>query len=229
MEKKNPTLKEQLISDLPHEFVSGLINGMESLYADSHAAMFNDPELGDVQANAVLGHYRRGRAETLLERIAMKCGTKTNKVQPEGGGCPHVSVDLDRFELVICHVNSTSSDSFPRHSFDRAQSSQVNKYLPQADLFEEPEAPDEKKFFAIVVHSEAPGKKDVFGSIKIGFPNHEGNGWIEAPVCLMEILDIQQRKFIKEEDLQGQIQNDKAKPRLKKPWDVDKAADDEAE
>ena len=213
MEKRNSILKEMLIEDLLPGFVSDLLSGMESIYPTSYAVINQDPELGEEQAKTVLGHYRRGRAETLFKRTAIKHGLSNELVQPTGGGCKHVSIQAGRFRLDMCHV--PSPDAFPQHSDDRKQSSKVNKFIAQLSLFEEPVTPDSGKIFGVITHSEIPGEKDKLGSIKIGFPNHDWDGWIEVPLCLIEISEIQNKQNQEEEDLQGKIQNEKAKPRLK--------------
>jgi hypothetical protein len=213
MNRKNPSLKEMLIEDLPAGFVNELIDDIESVYTDSHAAMFNDPELGVNQAKTVLGHYRRSRAETLLERLAVKHGLKAETVQPVGGGCTHVSVHVGRFELVMCHV--ISRDAFPQHSDDREQSSKANECLSQMDWLEESVVPGEGEFYGIIIHTEVAGVKNKLGSIKIGFPNHEWDEWIEEPIDMIEISEIQKLKGQGQEDLQGFIQDEKARPKLK--------------
>ena len=212
MKKRNPILKEMLIEDLPSGFVTELIRGMESIYSDSHAKMYQDPELGEEQAKTVLGHYRRARAETLLDHTALMHELTVELVQPDGGGCKHISIQVGRFILDMCHVSS--QDAFPQHSYDREQSSKVNKFIAQLSLFEEPVAPESGKIFGVIIHSEVPGEKDKLGSIKIGFPNHNWDGWIEEPLCLFEITEIQNNQN-QEDDFQGKVQNEKAKPRLK--------------
>lgn len=209
-----------LIEDLPPGFVTELISGMESIYPDSHAKMYQDPELGEEQAKTILGHYRRARAETLLWDIAQRHGLRTEVVQPAGGGCTHVSIHLGRFELVMCHVSSR--DAFPQHSYDREQSSKVNECIAQLRLFEEPVTPEAGELFGIIIHSEILGRKNKLGSISIGFPNHEWNGWTEGPICLIDISEHQSNEC-QEEDLQGKIQNEKAKPKLKNFRTVKKA------
>lgn len=202
-----------LIEDLPPRFVTELIHGMGSIYPDSHAKMHQDSELGEEQARTVLGHYRRGCAETLLERTAIKHRLSNELVQPAGGGCKHVTITAERFRLDMCHV--PSQDAFPQDSDDRKQSSIVNKFIAQLSLFEEPTTPELGKIFGIIIHSEVPGEKDKLGSVKIGFPNHDWEGWIDEPLCLFEISEIQNKQYQEEEDLQGKIQNEKAKPKLK--------------
>lgn len=213
MKKRNPILKEMLVEDLPPRFVTQLISSMKSIYPASHAVMDQDKELGEEQTKAVLGHYRRGRAETQLERIATRHELNHELVQPAGGGCKHVSIQVGRFKLDMCHV--PSQDAFPQHSDDRKQSSRVNKFIAQLSLFEELAPSDSEKIFGVIIHSEVPGEKDRLGSIKIGFPNHEWDGWIEEPLCLFEISEIQNKQNQEDEDLQGRIQNERAKPRLK--------------
>ena len=213
MKKRNPILKEMLIEDLPPRFVTELIGSMESIYPTSHATMEQDHELGEEQAKTVLGHYRRGLAETQFERIAIKHGLTNELIQPAGGGCKHVSVQAGRFRLDMCHV--PSQDAFPQDSDDRKQSSKVNKFIPQLSLFEEQVAPDSRKIFGVIIHSEVPGEKNKLGSIKIGIPNHDWDGWVEEPLSMYELSEIQNKQNQEEEDLQGKIQNEKAKPKLK--------------
>lgn len=74
MSTEEMTLKQLLIQDLNPEFVNALLQRMQSLYPETHAAMTNDPNLGEEQANYVLGHYRRGSAETILMRTAAEFG-----------------------------------------------------------------------------------------------------------------------------------------------------------
>ena len=193
---------------------------MEHIYADSYAAMVNDPELGEEQAKNVIGHYRRGRSETHLQRAAIKHGLKHESVQPEGGGCKHISVYVGPFELVMCHV--PLRDAFPQHSDDRKQSSKVNHCIGQMSLLDEPEIPEKGEIYGIIIHSEVSGKKNQFGSIQIGFPNHEGVGWVEDPICLIEVSEIQAKKYQMQEDLQGQAQE--AKPKWKTNENADKKA-----
>ena len=220
MKSSNQTLKEMLIDNLPPDFVKELIERTESIYADSYAAMVNDPELGEEQAKYVLGHYRRGRSETLLQRAAINHGLKHESVQPEGGGCTHISVYVGPFELVMCHV--PSRDAFPQHSDDRKQSSKVNQCIAQMSLIFEPVIPEKGEFYGIIIHAEVSGKKDQFGSIQIGFPNHEGIGWEEEPICLIEVSEIQAKKYQKQENIQGQVQVQEAKPKWKPNVNADK-------
>ena len=213
MKNNSTTLKAMLIDDLPPEFVTELIQGMVSIYPASFASMYQDRELGEEQAKTILGHYRRALAETLFERTAKKYGLGTELVQPEGGGCTHISIQVGRFRLAMCHV--VSQDAFPQHSDNREQSSKANKCIAQINLFPDRVTPQAGEIFGIIIHSEFPGKKDQFDSIKIGFPNCDWDGWIEGPVCLVEISEIQNNQY-QEEDLQGIVQNDKAKPKLKR-------------
>lgn len=207
MSTENITLKQLLIQDLNPGFVNVLLQRMQSLYPEAHSAMFNDPNLGEEQANYVLGHYRRGCAESILMRTAAEFGLHPKIVQPEGGGCKHVYVSVGRFGLVMCHV--TGPDAFPQHSANREQSAQVNEFISQMSLLAEATAPEPEEFYGIIVHTEVQGKKDTFGSLKLGFPNPEFEGWQDEPVCLQDIHDIQQSLFQPQDDLQAQIQNPK--------------------
>lgn len=224
MNAKNPSLKEMLLEDLNPAFVKALVESMPSLYADSFDSMMNDPNLGEAQAKVVLGHYRRGRAETLFEQLSGRYGVKYKTVQPEGGGCSHIQVQIGRFQLAMCHV--VSRDAFPQHSDDRAQSAKVNECLAQLSLLSEEVKLTPGEIYGIIIHTETTGKKKEFSSIKIGIPNHDRDGWAEEPIDLLEIMEIQSMRHAKQVDLQGQIQTPKAKPTWKKPSQNEQASND---
>lgn len=224
MGSPTPTLKDMLLEDLNPAFVRDLINNMPQVYADSFAAMMNDPNMGEDQAKVVLGHYRRGRAETLLQRKAVEHGIRQTTIQPAGGGCSHIRVQIGRFRLVMCHV--VSRDAFPQHSDEREQSAKVNHCIDQLSLLAEEVTMSEGELYGVIIHTEEPGKKDKFSSIKIGFPDPEWSGWLEEPIDLLEISEIQSMRQQKKDDLQGQVQIDKAKPTWKKAEGRDKAQND---
>ena len=203
------SLKQQLVKDLNPKFVEALIERTKEIYPKSFDAVDEDPNLADEQARYVLGYLRRGYAETVLLRTAVEFGMKPKLVQPEGGGCKHVYVSSGMFGLVMCHV--PSPDAFPKHSSTREQSSQVNEFISQLTLLPEAIAPEPEEFYGIIIHSECLGQKKLFGSIKIGFPNTDFEGWEEEPICLQEICQIQQKLIGPTYDLQAQIQNPQPK------------------
>lgn len=204
-----------LIEDLNPAFLIELIDIIEGIYPDTYEAMTKDPGLGETQAKSVLGHYRRGRAETALQRAAVKYGVRQADVQPQGGGISHIGIYLGRFQLAMCHV--PSQDAFPQHSFDREESSKANEYIAQMDMLSEsePEPPAEHSLFGVIIHSEESRNKGRFGHIKIGFPDIDFTKWEEEPICLLEIRDIHAMRYQKKEDLQGLVQ----KPEVR--WKTD--------
>lgn len=203
--KDNSTLRQLLVTDLPPGFVRVLYEQLGKIYPDSYAMMFNDPALGDTQANYVLGHYRRARAETVLMTTAAEHGLNVIEVQPENGGCKHIYVKTRNFGFTMCHV--LTPGGFPNHSESREQSSKINEHLAQGSLFPVASEPDKEVIYGVFVHTEQTGKKDEFNSLYIGFPNPAFDDWIEEPIDLQDILNIQQRLFQNQEDVHAQIQN----------------------
>ncbi len=206
-----PTLRQLLINELPHGFVRSLIDKIPGIYKESYESVTNDPNLGEEQAKYVMGFYRRGAAETLLQRLSSEHGLKVNLIQPENGGCKHVRVSIGRFGAVMCHVQTRAG--FPSLSDNRVQASSINELLSQSTLFPIESSPKNEEIFAVFVHTEQTNKKDSFGSIHIGFPNHKFDSWIEEPIDLMEILNEQEQIIQSGDDRYGKSQD--AEPRLK--------------
>lgn len=204
MSSLTPTLKQLLIADLPPGFVRALLERIENIYPESYTSMFNNPSLCDEQAKYVLGHYRRGLAETVLMNTAAEHGLKVRLKQPENGGCKHVYVTAGRFGFVMCHV--PTSGGLPKPSDSREQSSKINEHISQGNLFPVDSEPSDEEFYGVFVHTEQTGKKDIFKSLCIGFPTPEFDDWIEEPIDLQDIIDIQQRLFQNQEDAHAQIQ-----------------------
>lgn len=209
--KVTPTLRQLLVNELPHGFVRDLLDKIPGIYKESHESVSNDPNLGEEQAKYVMGYYRRGTAETLLQRLSAEHGLKVSAVQPENGGCKHIRVGIGRFAFVMCHVQTRAG--FPSLSDNRAQASSINEFLSQSTLFPIESKLIDEEIFAVLAHTEQANKKDSFGSIHIGFPNHKFDSWIEEPIDLMEILEQQNLTTQSSNDSSGQIQE--AEPRLK--------------
>jgi hypothetical protein len=205
MNRPSPTLKQLLIHDLPPAFVRVLLERIENIYPDSHAAMFNDPSLGEDQAKYVLGYYRRGLGETVLMNTAAEHGLKVKLIQPENGGCKHVYVSAGRFAFTMCHVETSAG--FPKFSDCREQSSKINEHISQIELFPIVSEPVEEEFYGVLVHTEQTRDKATFKSLFIGFPTPEFDDWVDEPINLLDILDIQQRLFQNHEDMRAAIQN----------------------
>lgn len=207
MNSQPPTLKQLLIQDLPPGFVRALLERIENIYPESHANMFNDPLLGEEQAKYALGYYRRALAETVLTNAAVEHGLNVKLIQPESGGCKHVYVSAGRFGFTICHVET--SGGFPKYSDSREQSAKINEHISQIELF--PVVSDQvtggEIFNGVLVHTEKPGSKDAFKSLHIGFPTPKFDAWVDEPINLQDILNIQQRLFQRHEDIHAAIQN----------------------
>lgn len=200
----NPTLKQLVIADLPPGFVRALYERIAHIYSQTFAHVSSDPELGEDQSKYVLGHYRRGCAETVLLRTAIEHGLKAKVIQPDSGGCKHVKISSGHFSFTMCHVLTPAG--FPQHSDYREQSSKINQHIAQGDLFPIESKPNKEEFYGIFVHSEQVGKKDAFGSLYIGFPSPISERWIEEPTDFKDIIDIQQKIFQGQDDPHAAIQ-----------------------
>lgn len=223
MKQDRRTLKELLVTELPPGFTRSLHARMEQIYPETYASVFNDPDLGEEQANYLLGYYRRANAETILMRTAAEHGLFVKTIQPDSGGCKCIYIASGMFGFTMCHV--TTAGGFPQFSDTREQSAKINEYVAQGDLFiqEDPNG-NQKKIYGIFVHTEQPGNKDSFKSLHIGFPTPEFDDWLEEPIDVRDIVDIQERRFRKEKDLHEQIQN--PKPVWKKNNKKVKSGDD---
>ncbi len=199
------TLKQLLVAELPPGFVRAILAKFENIYHDTYEAISKDSALGDKQAAYVLGYYRRGVVETAFMNLSSEHGLQVDEIQPSNGGCKHIRISTEHFYFVICHVQS--SGGFPRHSDNREQSSSINRYLSQIDFFPYDFHVDGKEFYGIFVHTEQLGNKDIFDSLYVGFPDIRFESWVEEPVDLQEIRDLQQRQFQAQDDLQAQVQN----------------------
>jgi len=202
----SPSLSQLLVNTLPPGFVRVFPKKLADVYSESYQTVFNNPNLNKEDATYLLGHKRRALAETVFYRTAVEHGLKASHVQPENGGCAHVSVEIGQFCLAMCHVQTRGA--FPKHSDNREQASQINRNLPQLDLF--PDIfPDKKDdFFGILVHTEYPGNKDQFQSVSIGFPNTNFNNWVDEPIDLLDIQNLQEQAFQSKSDPHILNQND---------------------
>lgn len=205
MTDHSPTLSQILVTDLPPGFVRSLIARFPLIYNDAYAAVYNNPDYGKPEADYLLGHYRRALAEATLRNHGVEHRLKVRMEKSEHGGCEHVRVVAGRLSLTICHI--TSQGAFPRYSHSREQYSLINQHLSQRQLFPVDSEPRNADLYGIILHTEIPGQKDKFKSLSVGFPNHEFNAWVQEPIDLLDISDIQSRKFQKQEDLQRQVQD----------------------
>lgn len=207
MTTPGPTLKQLLIHDLPPGFVRALLERVEHIYADSYAAMLNDPSLGEEQAKYVLGYYRRGQGETVLMNTAVEHGLRATLVQPTNGGCKHVYVSAGGLALTMCHVETAGG--FPKFSESREQSSKLNEHISQIELFPVVSVSDlvNETLYGVLVHTEQPRSKGAFGSLYIGFPTPEFDDWMDEPINLQDIRDIQERLYRGQEDIHAQLQD----------------------
>lgn len=201
----SPLLKQLLIDDLPPAFIRVLLERIEQIYPESYMSMLNNPSLGEEQANYVLGYYRRALGESVLQNTAAEHGLSIQLVQPDNGGCKHIYISTEKFGFSMCHVSK--SGGFPKHSDSREQSSKINEHLSQGSLFPIESTTNNQKFYGVLVHTEHSGKKDSFQSLCVGFPNRDFDDWIEEPINLHDLMDIQHRLFKNHDDLHAQIQN----------------------
>lgn len=205
MDDGNPSLRQLLAEDLPPAFLMQLHQRLNDVYRMSCEKVLADPDLGEEQASYALGYYRRALAETVLKDLSAQHHLRVESRQSENGGCKCVYAASSRFGLTMCHVQSPGH--FPKYSTTREQSSKINEHISQGELFPLPPTPSDESIYGIFVHTEQNGMKDRLGSLCIGFPTPEFDNWIEQPIDVTEIIDLQQRLFQEPEDLQSQIQS----------------------
>lgn len=193
----NQTLKELLASDLPYGFIKELYDRLPSAYKDSYASLHADQSLGKEQAGVVLGHFRRGRVETLLEKIAKNHGLQVNHIDTGGGGII-VELVCGRFCFTMCHVSSPQQ--FPTVSTSRKQSSTINAHLAQQQLFAVESTPEKAEIYGIFIHTELGISKDTFGSIFIGFPDENCKNWVDDPISFIEIIELLSETTLSDND-----------------------------
>lgn len=198
-------LRAMLTIDLPPGFTQNLVDSLPLLYQEAHAAVNGNPDLGDSEANYLLGHYRRAIAETKLRQLALLHNIFVETVKPEKGGCEHVRLKVGRFALTMCHVPCPAG--FPRQSESREQYALINEHIRQQQIFPVQSNPANSKIYGIIIHTEESHNKQNLASAAIGFPNHSFDGWVEEPIDLMDLRDIQVQKYQREDDLQSQVQS----------------------
>lgn len=216
MNDHDSNLEELLVHDLPVLFGESLLAQMKLVYAEAHASVYENPALGEAEAEYLLGHQRRALAETVLRNIAIEHRLQVSMIEPDNGGCKSVYVTSTKFGFTMCHVQSGCQ--FPKHSDTRAQSALINKYIRQRSLFPIDSETGVQKIYGILIHTELSEAKDELGSMHIGFPNPDFSGWIDIPIDILDIIDKQKQRFQKPADLQGQIQQ--PKPTFKERKDL---------
>lgn len=199
------TLTQLLISDLPPGFVRAVLDQFPLIYSEAHEVVHNNPDYGKPEAEYLLGHQRRALGEASLRNLAVEHGLKVEMLKPEKGGCEHVMITVGRFKFTLCHV--ASQGAFPKSSPCREQYSLINEHLSQGQLFPIESDPSDADIYAVLVHTGVPGKNSNFKSIAVGFPNHTFDAWLDAPINLLDISDLQGRRYQQKEDLQQQVQS----------------------
>ena len=209
MGSQNQTLKEMLVADLPPGFVSTLLDQAAAVYREAHAAVQHNPNFGEPEAEYLLGHQRRAHFEAMLRDAAVLYGIQFSmeRSKDEDGhphGCQHVRVTAGRFAFTACHVQSPGA--FPKSSRSREQYSQINEHAAQVKLFPVRSIPKKEELYGIIVHTERRNVKGEIQSLAVGFPDPEFNTWIQEPIPLVDIAELQAVSFRKVNDPQATIQ-----------------------
>ena len=209
MSGQNQTLKDMLAADLPPRFVRTLLDRSPAVYREAHAAVQHNPNLGDPEAQYLLGHQRRAHFEAMLRDAAVlhRVEFSMERSKDEYGhshGCQHVRVTVGRFAFTACHVQSPGA--FPKSSRSREQYSQINEHAAQVKLFPVHSNPTKEELYGIIVHTERRNAKDKILSLAVGFPDPEFKSWIQEPIPLVDIAELQAVWFQKVPDPQATIQ-----------------------
>ncbi|CAA6825055.1 MAG: Unknown protein [uncultured Thiotrichaceae bacterium] len=199
------SLKELLITDLPPAFVRKLMKELDVAYSSASSKVNDDPDIGETEAAYLLGHYRRSICETTFRTLSEEQGLIAKTITPETGGCRHVQVSTSNFNISLCHVRNPME--FPSFSQARQQNSEINELISQQQLFASEVRSLNDKAYVVIVHSEYSGKPSEFGYASIGFPNTKFTDWIDQPVDLLDIMDVQALRFQKPEGIQNEVQH----------------------
>lgn len=222
---QNATLAELLLADIPPALVRQLLEVLPDVYAKAYDDVHNNPRLGDPEAKYLLGHMRRALFETQFRDIALDCGLRIAMHTPTNGGCEHVQIMCGRFRLITCHVQSPGA--FPHHSDCREQYAGVNEHISQADWLSVPSDPDHEAVFGVLTHTSERHDQPQFRCAQFGIPNTAFDAWVDRPVDLLDLRDMQIAAFRAPDDLQGRNQD--AQPKWKKRLDDDEGTEQPGE
>lgn len=190
----NQTLKDMLAADLPPDFVRTLLDQVPTAYREAHAAVKQNPKLGKWERRYLLGHQRRVHCEAMLRDSAVLHGlsfSMKKSIDQDGheSGFHHVRVTAGRFAFTECHVQSRRA--FPKFSRSREQYSKINDHTAQGDLFSVQSEPREAELYGIIVHTEQRDDRSKLLSLALGFPDPEFKRWIQEPIPLIDICELQ--------------------------------------
>ena len=130
---------------------------------------------------------------------------------PANGGCEHVQIICGRFRLITCHVQSPGA--FPQHSDCREQYAGVNEHISQADWLAVHSEPGEEALFGVLTHASDRHNPRRFRSAQIGFPDTAFETWVDKPIDLLDLRDMQIAAYQASDDPQGRNQD--AQPKWK--------------
>jgi len=214
------TLRDILVSDLPHEFVNALIERLTYVYKESTAKANNDPAWGESGARYIRGHYRHVLSNELLMKLASEHGLSAAMKKTETDSADFLVVSAGRLSLTISHVKGKKI--VPDRARHREQYSKINSHLPQTDMFESSYIDNNADIYAIICHGES-GKGDL-GFVGFSFINEQANRVLDH-VPVQDVADLQfiQTKAVDERDeMLAEVQ--KAEPMLKKPQEKKEAS-----
>ena len=199
----NHTLKDMLATDLPPGFVTTLRSGAASVYREALAAVQRNAKLGEPESQYLLGHQRRAHFEAMLRESAVLHGLQFSmeRAKDDQGhlhGFQHVRVTAGRFAFTACHVQSPGA--FPKFSRSREQYAQINEHAAQGNLFPLQSNPKEDELYGIIIHTECRIAKGEIQSLAVGFPDPQFKAWIQAPIPLLDIEELQATLFPNSED-----------------------------
>lgn len=209
--KENATLAQLLLADIPPALVRQILKVLPTVYINAYDQVFGDPQLGEPEAKYLLGHRRRALFETQFRSIAIDCGLRFVMHSPANGGCEHVQIICGRFRLITCHVQSPGA--FPQHSDCREQYAGVNEHISQADWLAVHSEPGEEALFGVLTHASDRHNPRRFRSAQIGFPDTAFETWVDKPIDLLDLRDMQIAAYQASDDPQGRNQD--AQPKWK--------------
>jgi len=207
----NEQLRDILVSDLPPAFVTQLRNAFETIYRTTYESVHNDPNLASSAKSYLLPHSRRAELESVLLRLAAEARLATEEHRVRSGAAEFVIVRSRR--LSITCSRTPTRDCLPRKAVFREQYADVNQHIAQLSLIPVSSDPGESALYCVVAHGPNILDQRELGFLAFGFPNHEGTAWADEPVDIIDLIDLQRRKYQHVDDPLLEIQ--KVTPRLK--------------
>ena len=185
----NASLRTLLATDLPDAFVSELINVANWIYRDTHEAIALDSNYDAPEKEYLLPHTRRAIMESKMRELANKHNVQVTIEENSAKNTKYSLIRCGRFALTISKAPGESQ--LPSKCNFRKQYAEINQHIKQLSLFPLPSNPQDSSIYGIIIHGHDLNDQSKLAFLRIGFPEHEKRGWVEDPIDLLEIMELQ--------------------------------------